>query len=513
MRPIRALIALLMAMLLALPAAAQTVTSRGPDSVSVAIYRGANGNGSLDLDWLEGYALISEKRTVRIPAGRSVIRFEGVASGIFPESAIITGLPDGVLEKNLDADLLGPRSLFRTGFGRPVLLSRRNADGTLTEQRAIIRSGPEGAAVFETKDGFITADCNPGVESIVYESVPEGLSAKPTLSIQTNSPVEREVTIALSYLAWGFDWQVNYVATMRPDGKTADLVAWVTLASGDMTSFADAETMVIGGAPNREERDVTDSGQFETDQSLKFQCLAKRTPRMVAPPAPPDAFQADALSRVPGVSIKRNSDTIVDSITAEDLGDLKLYRVPERTTVASNAQKQVVLFNRPGVPVELIYVATADEDRADDFHLTLRLRNEKEHGLGIPLPRGNFALFEPFGDRSLLAGEGGIYDRMVGERIDIDVAQATQVSIDFEPVAAKRGWENRQLVATNANPYPVRIEVRINYRDPDEQDSPAEAKRLNRRLRGNAPLTYRGRDAIWAREIPANSTVTFRLRE
>ena len=36
---------------------------------------------------------------------------------------------------------------------------------------------------------------------------------------------------------------------------------------------------------------------------------------------------------------------------------------------------------------------------------------------------------------------------------------------------------------------------------------------LNRPLRGDAPLTYRGRDAIWTREIPANSTVTFRLRQ
>lgn len=510
-RPIRALIALLAAMLAALPAAAQTVTSPGPDSVSVAIYRGQNSSGPLDLDWLEGYALISEKRTVRIPAGRSVIRFEGVASGIFPESAIVTGLPDGVLEKNLDADLLGPRSLFRTGFGRPVLLSRRNADGTLTEQRAIIRSGPSGAAVFQTRDGFITADCNPGVESIVYESVPEGLSAKPTLSIQTNSPEAREITLTLSYLAWGFDWQVNYVATMRPDGKHADLVAWVTLASGDLTSFADAETMVIAGKPNREERDGTDRGQFDTDQSLRLQCLATQVPRVVPLPEPPDAFTAEDINSLP--QAKRNADGIVDSISAEDIGGLKLYRVPERTTVASNSQKQVLLFNRPNVPVELVYTAWADEDSVGQVTLTLRLENREDRGLGIPLPKGALALFEPFGDRSLLAGEGWTQDQMVGERIDILTSGSEQVVIDFEPVAAKRGWESRQLVATNANPYPVRIEVRIDYRDPEEDDGPAETKRLNRRLRGDQRLIYVGRTAIWAVEIPANSTVTLRLRE
>lgn len=513
MRPIRALIVLLAAMLMASPAAAQTVTSPGPDSVSVAIYRGVSGNGPLDLDWLEGYALISEKRTVRIPAGRSVIRFEGVASGIFPESAIVTGLPDGVLEKNLDADLLGPRSLFRTGFGRPVTLSRRNPDGTLREERAIIRSGPQGAAIFETKDGIITADCNPGVESIAYGSVPEGLSAKPTLSIQTNSPEAREVTITLSYLAWGFDWQVNYVAAMRPDGKHADLVAWVTLASGDLTSFADAETMVVAGTVNRErdEDGVTDRKPFDSDQSLKFQCLATHVARVVALPAPPDAFTAEDIGALP--QLKRNSDSVVDAITAEDLGGLKLYRVPERTTVASNSQKQVLLFNRPNVPVELVYTAWVDDDSVGQVTLTLRFDNREDRGMGIPLPKGEFALFEPFGDRSLLAGEGSIHDRMVGERVDIKTSRSDQVSLDFEPVAPKRGWESRQLVATNANPYPVRVEAEIGYRRPDEQDSRAEAKRLNRRLRGDSPLTYRGRTAIWAVEIPANSTVTLRLRE
>ena len=81
---------------------AQSVqTSAGPDSVGVTIYRAPNRDADqkIDLGWLGGYALITETRTVTIPAGRAVIRFEGVASGILPESAIVTGLPAGVREK------------------------------------------------------------------------------------------------------------------------------------------------------------------------------------------------------------------------------------------------------------------------------------------------------------------------------------------------------------------------------------------------------------------------------
>ncbi|MEB0222407.1 hypothetical protein, partial [Pseudomonas sp. AB12(2023)] len=83
-----------------------------------------SADSPIDLSWLGGYALITEQRRVAIPAGRTTLRFEGVAAGILPESAIVTGLPNGVREKNLDAELLSPRSLYAGTFGRPVTLRR-----------------------------------------------------------------------------------------------------------------------------------------------------------------------------------------------------------------------------------------------------------------------------------------------------------------------------------------------------------------------------------------------------
>jgi hypothetical protein len=508
-RPIRALILLLAALLAAAPAFAQSapVVSAGPDSVSLTLYRGSSGRERLDLEWLRGYALVTERRTVRIPAGRSVIRFEGVAGGIFPESVVISGLPDGVLEKNLDADLLSPRSLYGHSFGRPVTLTHRNANGTMVSERAIIRSAPDGAAIFETRDGFIAADCT-GHEAIVYDEAPAGLSAKPTLSIETNSPDARDVTITLSYLAWGFDWQVNYVATMRPDGKSADLVAWITLASSDVTTFANAETMLIAGNVNRDpdSEDNDDRDRFDTDQALTFQCMAKHVDRVVPLPAPPPPLYEPMMA---STSIKRNSDGIVDAITAEDLGDYKLYRIPDRTTVASNSQKQVKLFDRPAVPVQLVYTARVNSASADYVELVLRARNRENAGLGIPFPSGGLALFEPLGERRLLVGEGHVGDRPVGQDIEIEIAESNQVSAEFREVAPKKGWEDRVLAVSNANPYPVRFEARIDYREYPQPDNPPKP----RRLRGDAPLTYKYGDAFWSVEIPANATVSLRLRK
>ena len=119
--------------LLAIPgaASAQTVVnSPAPDGVVVTVYRDlGRGNEALNIEWLNGYALISERRRVRLPAGESELRFEGVAAGIIPQSAIVSGLPQGVIERNRDAYLLSPGTLLDRSLGRRVHLRRTSRGG------------------------------------------------------------------------------------------------------------------------------------------------------------------------------------------------------------------------------------------------------------------------------------------------------------------------------------------------------------------------------------------------
>ncbi|MDP8994708.1 MAG: hypothetical protein M3N07_06990, partial [Pseudomonadota bacterium] len=96
---VRRLAAVLCAALAAAPLAAQPVAvSPAPERVAVTIYRdpGRSADRPMNLRWLNGFALVSETRTIDIPAGEAEIRFERVAGGILPQSAIVTGLPEGV---------------------------------------------------------------------------------------------------------------------------------------------------------------------------------------------------------------------------------------------------------------------------------------------------------------------------------------------------------------------------------------------------------------------------------
>src|SRR5688572_7018816 len=206
------------ALLSSATAVAQTiVTSAGPSSVEVTIYRDPHRGAGQRMypSWLNGYALISERREVTIPAGESDLRFESVAGGILPQSAIVTGLPEGIVERNRDAYLLSPGTLLDRSLGRRVHLKRTDpATGAVTEQEALIRSGADGAVVLETEAGIEALRCTGLPETIVYDEVPAGLSARPTLSVRARSREPVTATVTLSYLASGFDWQANYIANV-----------------------------------------------------------------------------------------------------------------------------------------------------------------------------------------------------------------------------------------------------------------------------------------------------------
>jgi hypothetical protein len=131
---------------------AADIAASPPTAISATIYRAPYRNGgSLDLNSLGGFALITETRTVRLPAGENRLRFEGVVDGIIPESAIVSGLPGAVIEKNRDAAVLSPDALMRAALGARLTLKRTNRKtGKVEDMPATIRSAGADGVVFET---------------------------------------------------------------------------------------------------------------------------------------------------------------------------------------------------------------------------------------------------------------------------------------------------------------------------------------------------------------------------
>lgn len=514
----------LIGLVLPATAIAQTiVTSPEPEAVSLTIYRDPDrGDDPIDANWPSGYALVTETRTVTIPAGESVVRFEGVAEGMFPESAIVTGLPKGVKEKNRDARLLSPSGLVDAYLKRQVTLTRTDrATGAVREQQAMITAGPDGGVILQTGDGYEALRCTGLPERMGYGGVPANLSAKPTLSVITNSESAVTATLTLTYMAAGFDWQANYVTQVSSDeaagtGKSkVDVFAWMTLANGGNQSFLNANTMAIAGKPNRE--DNADPPRA-TGKGLTLRCWpAQRThevpfrPQWQYVPPPLTEVSADDYAESDMIVVTaskmsrgmlQDTPLAVTAITVaelEDLGDLKLYRIPEPVTVNAKGQKQVAMIVKPDAKFDRLYRLSAiepdyvDPGQSLPMNIILKTDNKADNGLGLPLPSGQAMVFEdsPYGP--LLAGEASLSDRAIGDKVEMLVGTSTDVRMTVTQVSDRRYLKAYKVTITNARNEAVNAEVPIPFE-----------------LRGK-PKNLKKIDGVptWQGTIPANGEVSF----
>lgn len=501
------------------PGGPALVTSDGPARVTMTVYRDADrGDEPIDRDWPGGYALITETRTIKIPAGLSVIRFEGVSEGMYPESAIVTGLPKGVKEKNRDARLLSPAGLIDAYLKRQVTLTRTDrATGKSRKQNAMITAGPTGGVILETEEGFEALRCTGLPERMSYARVPQDLAAKPTLSVLTQSARAVTATVTLSYLAAGFDWQANYVAhagDIRPDRKIGmNILAWLTVANGGNQGFDNADLQVVAGRLNKEDNTPPPQGP---DPSLHLECWPMQRSHQVPFRQPYGDFTKELKSDFADETIVVTASRLEVAPAAflrtapppppplppavvavqEDLGDLKLYRVPERVDVKAKGQKQVAMIVKPKAEFELIYKNDlAGYYGARGFHplfATLRSRNETDKGLGVPLPAGQGAVFEQVWDQNLLAGEITVADRAVGEKIEWRLPRSNQVQLSSELVTNNAVRVERRLTLSNAHNYDVAAEIKL----PESITTlPENARRVDG-------------ENIWFVKVPANDRVS-----
>ena len=487
---------LLLLMLLPAPALArETVSASSPQDLSVTVYRDPDRAqnplpAALPSASLNGFAMISETRTVVLPAGPSTIRFEGVAEGMVAVTAIVTGLPGGVIEKNRNGALLSPAALVDGSLGNRVTISRTNpATGLARSEDAVIRTRADGGLVLQTSEGFEAVRCAGLPEKLVFDRVPDGLSAGPVFSIDTDSPKGGSNRITLTYLAAGFDWQANYVATLMKGAGTARqklrLLAWLTIANDNGQTFPGATLLAVAGRINVE-RNFRSLADIPEAKPLRLTCYPLGSTARVTMPEPVifDQFlerraqmeEAEDIvvtgSRVPAVMAPPPSPVAMKA-REEALGDVKLYRVPEPVTVASQSLKQVAFLDRPEILGTLFHRGACGPESAagSDGQLTpaalwLRTRNDAAHGLGLALPSGNVAVFQPTSAGDLLLGEQSIRDYASGQEVELALANSSNVYLTCGRKAgnadlADGQWHGRRAVVANANGHAVTIEIAL----------------------------------------------------
>jgi hypothetical protein len=524
-RALVALIALLAAGLAARPAAAQVaaaqVVSERPDRVAVVLYQdhppqvrpfGDDGEDGDAFGDDPGLAVVSEVRTVDLPAGRTRISFRGVADGMVAQTAAVEGLDGRLVERNYDFDLLSPGTLIEKAIGAPARLVRTNPKtGQASEVAVTVRSGPYGI-VLQHADGSAEAlGCSDLPERLVFDQAPPGLTATPTLSMEVETQSAGRHLIRLTYLATGLRWKADYVARLAADGRTLDLHGWLTLSNVSGTTFGDAPTQVVAG---RLARAGDDEPVRAEPAAAVRNCWPTPFPRMAtysdvaaAPPAPM------AMARMAAGGLEEVVVTATRVAEVSNLGDYKLYTLPEPTTVAANQTKQVAFLEQASVRYQRVDAFTVRRAYSVDpgtqaATVLVRLQNKAAEGLGKPLPGGGVTVFEPKGNGGLsLAGQSSVKDTPVGQLVRLELGASTVVTMEAiqgslsYPERAGRTFERSEVsvVLHNAGSRPAEVEVRLPQ---------ADVKFLGE----SRPHTRDGAFAVWSLKVAAEGEATLRYR-
>ena len=513
------------------------VPAEPPSDLIVTVYRAPyRATGSIDLDSLQGFALVTETRIVHLAAGISRVRFEGVADGIEPASALVTGLPGEVIEKNRDAKLLSPSALIAATVGKPVELLRTNRKTGKTQRlQGTILSDAGGGVVFKTDQGIEALRCSGLPETFSFEPVAD-LSARPTLSVEVRSPNAVTQQVTLSYLARGFDWAADYTATLSADGRRVNLGAWVTLANSNGVGFPGAHTQVVAGRLNRESGEVE---PIDAGGPVMAQCWPRGStsdfPMILALDRFRGLQKGRAVNAPMAMAAMRSTElqeVIVTGAKAqqEQLGDLKLYRVPDRTTLASRQSKQVRLMDQLDIPVTMIYQADLSEENpgftesdsgfSGPAHRVLRTKNTRANHLGLPLPSGSVAVFSSRDGERLLQHESGMRDIAVDEELELDMGESPDVQVSLveeqtrvdSPHATQlplvpgvvlrsvKLEEVERVEVSNARATQIQFEFRVPL---------PEGARI---VRADHPLSAKNGRPMFAFKVPANQTVAVRFQ-
>lgn len=497
----RWLVALPVALGLAGPVQADDIAASEPRDLSVTIYRdtGRGGGGQISLERLGGFAVITETRTVTLPPGKHRLRFVGVVDGIVPESAIVTGLPGGVIEKNRDAALLSPAALFRAFQGRSITLKRtsRATGKAVTVPAQLVSASPDGV-IFRTAAGEEALRCTGLAETFTYDRATDGLSARPVLSVLTSTSRTVTAEIKLTYLAEGFDWSASYTAHVDGEGKALDLGGWITLANGNSVSLPMARTQIVAGGLRREDAARLRSAMAPVTINCWPQQRTHQVPRkperpysLVSPyrePEEEDEYLQESNIVVTGNRMLRSYDAAAPAMVmappppppppqAEQLGDLKLYRLPEPTTIAARQMKQSRLLDKPGVTVEPVLdlqlsafdsgapdeVGKVDEPNAARYTpvTVLRTRNDKANGLGLPLPAGQFVVQQEQSGRTLPVGQPALRDTAEDEKVELRLNAAIDIAVERRTVRTARRKQWQQLRLSSARSVAATLEIRF----------------------------------------------------
>ncbi len=386
-------------------------------------------------------ALVRDARQLQMPNGGFRLKFMDIAATVNPATVHFRSLTEpekvGVIEQNYEYDLLEPAKLLNKYVGKEVTLVRSYMENGTTkreEVKATLLANNNGP-VWKIGNEIVTGMY---AESYRFPGVPANLYDRPTLLMSLENSGAAKQKIEASYLATNLTWNSDYVLTVARDDKNADLDGWVTVVNNSGTAFHNAKLQLVAGDLNR-----IPQGRMR-DANAQYEMAAKA--------AAPAQFQQ------------------------ENFSEYHLYSLGRKTSVEDKETKQISLLQGSGVPVEKQFIVNGQNfyyhnaqnpgsPIKDDVMVYYKFKNEEKAGLGIPLPAGNFRVYQKDSKGGVLfVGEDRIDHTPKDEFLNIKIGNAFDVvserkQTDYKALGS-RTWEMEfEIKLRNHKDTPITVEV------------------------------------------------------
>lgn len=392
-----------------------------------------------------GFALAERRVAFELVAGENEVSLSGLPRAL-DASSVVLDPPAGVSVRGqrFDFALAGQEELLRRALGQTVVVEQSVGNERQSITGTLVSAG--SGLTLRLADGRIKVLSN--YSSFELPRLPSGVVNEPTLTWNVSAARAGSQAFGLSYATAGLAWRAEYSVNARGLGKecrmSLDAAAMVINRSG--ADFDNVMLTLVAGEPNR------------------------------APAAGP---QVAMMAKT-----ERSQMMAADSaVQARASGEYQAYKLPAAGSIPQGSVQRLPLIDQAGaVACERRYETSsqmgdwrppypiidenfsAGDGQAQPVVATLRFKNAKSAGLGIPLPAGRVRMFEgkDFLGEASIAHTAANQDVMlaIGNVFDLSAERTRE---DFQLDRDGRTMTERVTVLLK-NAKPDTVTVRVNER-------------------------------------------------
>ncbi|MBN1761282.1 MAG: hypothetical protein JW863_23355 [Chitinispirillaceae bacterium] len=333
------------------------------------------------------FAVVKDIRKINIPEGANRIRFEGVATGIDPETVNLdwkSGVEIELISQSYEFDLVSPTKLMEKYVGKEIEIvpSKEQWPDTAVKTAELISiNGKE--PVFRIGTQITFGD----IGRILFPYMPDNLYTKPTLLWNVLIPKRQETEIVATYLTEGISWRVGYLLQVDKKGESGSFGGWITFNNQSGLDCKNSQVTFVAGDVKR---------------------ISGRSSNELAAGAR-HGFQEN--------------------------GDYYFYGMNQRVTLFSNHSNQVEWIPPVQVKLKPGFFAQLDADDVEGLdnptvYAAVEVENVASNSLGIPLPEGILRVFKrDSNDDTRFIGENLLDDTKTSQQFFATIGKTDGITI------------------------------------------------------------------------------------